>query len=194
MSAYTYQRAFALFIDVLIVTFVSVILTIWIPESQKYKNSYKEELDTIEEFVNGEIKEKELEDRTYELTYIMNKETVIESLVKIVITIAYFGTYAYYSNGQTLGKKIMKIKVVSFDNKEVSHFSMLSRSLLINGVLLSIIEVALLFLPKDKYFLIISPFEYVMMLFMIISIFMVIFRNDKRGLHDFVCKTKVVRC
>ena len=41
MSAYTYQRAFALFIDVLIVTFVSEILTIWIPESQKYKNEYK---------------------------------------------------------------------------------------------------------------------------------------------------------
>ena len=124
----------------------------------------------------------------------MNKETVIESLVKIVITIAYFGTYAYYSNGQTFGKKFMKIKVVSDDNKEVNHFSMLSRSLLINGVLLSIIEVVLLFLPKDKYFLIISPFEYIMMLFMIISMFMIIFRNDKRGLHDLVCKTKVIRC
>ena len=44
-------------------------------------------------------------------------------------------------NGQTLGKKIMKIQIVSSENKKLSMNNYLIRSLLVDSILMNIISI-----------------------------------------------------
>jgi uncharacterized RDD family membrane protein YckC len=47
-------------------------------------------------------------------------------------------------------------------------------------------------LPSKTYFVIISITGFIQLTLVIISTFMVLYRKDKRGLHDLLGKTKVV--
>ncbi len=193
MTAHSYQRIFAYILDLFIISIITAFLTIWIPNSKKYDEAYKEEMDTVSKYLDGEIEDNEFESKTKDLTYTLNKERVIFSLVDLIVTLAYFGSFAYYSDGQTFGKKALKIRVVS-DNNQLSHLKFIIRALLINGCLASSLEIiSVLFLSKDYYYSVLTSIEFIQMFFVVVSIFMVIFRQDKRGLHDFICDTKVVK-
>ena len=88
----------------------------------------------------------------------------------------------------------MNIKIVSNDNKEISHFNLLIRAFLINGCLASFLEIVfVLLMQKELYFYALTCIEFAQLLFLISSIFMVIYRKDKRGLHDLICETKVIK-
>ncbi len=194
MASHSYQRFFAYFLDFFIVVVISTFLTIWIPNSEKYESAYKEEMTVVSDYIDGKIEDKEFESITKDLTYTLNRERVIYSLVDLIITVAYFGSFTYYSDGQTLGKKVMKIKIVSNDNKEASHFNLLIRAFLINGCLASFLElVFVLLMQKELYFSTLTCIEFVQLLFLISSLFMIIYRKDKRGLHDLICDTKVIK-
>lgn len=50
-------------------------------------------------------------------------------VVNIIIPILYFGISTYVSNGKTIGKKIMKIRVISLVHKKITLWSSIERSL-----------------------------------------------------------------
>ena len=96
-------------------------------------------------------------------------------------------------NGQTLGKKIMNIKVVSEDG-DLFMNQMLLRSMLSNFILMDIVSfMFMLFLPKYIYLYGVLGIEMIQYLFIIISAFFVMFRKDGRSIHDLLLHTKVVR-
>ena len=45
-------------------------------------------------------------------SYQLSKETGLTNIVTIVVYVLYFIVYQMYMNGQTIGKRIMKIRVV----------------------------------------------------------------------------------
>lgn len=49
------------------------------------------------------------------------------SLVHWILILAYFTLLTYFNNGQTLGKMLMDIKVVSLDGNKLSLFQVVSR-------------------------------------------------------------------
>ena len=92
----------------------------------------------------------------------------------------------------TLGKKLLRIKIESEDD-DLTMNQMVIRGLIINGILFNIIELSLLlFLPKALYLNAYSSIELVKYSLYIVIAFMVMFRKDRRGLHDIICHTKVV--
>ena len=45
--------------------------------------------------------------------YLLNKNNKVNTIVTLIITIVYFGLLQYLAKGQTVGKRLLKIRVVS---------------------------------------------------------------------------------
>ena len=67
------------------------------------------------------------------------------------------------------------------------------RSLFIYNVISMILSILLVYIiPKNNYFVGVSLITIIESIFIIITTIMVVYRKDKRGLHDIIGKTKVI--
>lgn len=186
------KRLVAYILDAIIVSLIFSVLTMFIKESNNLIN-LNNQLNTISEnFINKTITMKEYFNQYSSIEYLISKEMFLQNLFSLILMIGYFVILPYYYNGQTIGKKLMKIKIVKEDDKLTIN-DLALRSLLSNGIAMTFIELALIFLIKDTaYFIAISILSFIQFLLVITSIFMILYRKDKKALHDIVCKTLVV--
>lgn len=148
------------------------------------KGEYKEIIEEVNEEFNEIV-----EDYDYELS----KTGVSNSVITLVCTLLYFGVIQYFLKGQTIGKKILKLKVVSASDKELNILNYILRSLIVNDVLLNIVGILFLVLTSKSVYL--QANNIVGILISIIEaviIFLVMTREDQRGLHDLLFNTKVI--
>ncbi len=188
----TLNRIVAYLIDMAIITILLTIVTAWIPISDKYVEASKERDSLVNLLRDEEITYGEYYNRNMKCSYIMDKETIVVTLVTIVISLGYFGTFAYYMNGQTLGKKLTRIRIVDSENKDLSHFKMILRTLIINGLFINIVSTILLLLITENDYSYIFFLSVIHTIYVIISLFFIAFRKDKKGLHDLLVGTKVI--
>lgn len=186
------KRLVAYILDAIIVSLIFSVLTMFIKESNNLIN-LNNQLNTISEnFINKTITMKEYFNQYSSIEYLISKEMFLQNLFSLILMIGYFVILPYYYNGQTIGKKLMKIKIVKEDDKLTIN-DLALRSLLSNGIAMTFVELALIFLIKDTaYFITISILSFIQFLLVITSIFMILYRKDKKALHDIVCKTLVV--
>lgn len=193
MPAQFNKRFFAYIIDIFIVLVIANLITMFIPISEKTQDYYKELQTTQKKMYDKEIDVKEYTDIVLEDNYNISKGTVLISLTSIIIYILYFVVYQVYNNGQTVGKKLMKIKVKSITDESLSINTMLFRALIIYGIAANIINLILILLLKKELYLSISnTISIIQSLIVIISAFMILFSKQKRGIHDIITKTEVV--
>ncbi len=193
MPAQFNKRFFAYVIDIFIVLVIANLITMFIPISEKTQDYYKELQTTQKKMYDKEIDVKEYTDIVLEDNYNISKGTVLISLTSIIIYILYFVVYQVYNNGQTVGKKLMKIKVKSITDEPLSINTMLFRALIIYGIAANIINLILILLLKKELYLSISnTISIIQSLIVIISVFMILFSKQKRGIHDIITKTEVV--
>lgn len=193
MPAQFNKRFFAYIIDIFIVLVIANLITMFIPISEKTQDYYKELQITQKKMYDKEIDVKEYTDIVLEDNYNISKGTVLISLTSIIIYILYFVVYQVYNNGQTVGKKLMKIKVKSITDESLSINTMLFRALIIYGIAANIINLILILLLKKELYLSISnTISIIQSLIVIISAFMILFSKQKRGIHDIITKTEVV--
>lgn len=193
MPAQFNKRFFAYIIDIFIVLVIANLITMFIPISEKTQDYYKELQTTQKKMYDKEIDVKEYTDIVLEDNYNISKGTVLISLTSIIIYMLYFVVYQVYNNGQTVGKKLMKIKVKSITDESLSINTMLFRALIIYGIAANIINLILILLLKKELYLSISnTISIIQSLIVIISVFMILFSKQKRGIHDIITKTEVV--
>ena len=193
MPAQFNRRFFAYIIDIFIVLVIANLITMFIPISEKTQDYYKELQTTQKKMYDKEIDVKEYTDIVLEDNCNISKGTVLISLTSIIIYILYFVVYQVYNNGQTVGKKLMKIKVKSITDESLSINTMLFRALIIYGIAANIINLILILLLKKELYLSISnTISIIQSLIVIISVFMILFSKQKRGIHDIITKTEVV--
>ena len=193
MPAQFNKRLFAYIIDIFIVLVIANLITMFIPISEKTQDYYKELQTTQKKMYDKEIDVKEYTDIVLEDNYNISKGTVLISLTSIIIYILYFVVYQVYNNGQTVGKKLMKIKVKSITDESLSINTMLFRALIIYGIAANIINLILILLLKQELYLSISnTISIIQSLIVIISVFMILFSKQKIGIHDIITKTEVV--
>ncbi len=193
MPAQFNKRLFAYIIDIFIVLVIANLITMFIPISEKTQDYYKELQTTQKKMYDKEIDVKEYTDIVLEDNYNISKGTVLISLTSIIIYILYFVVYQVYNNGQTVGKKLMKIKVKSITDESLSINTMLFRALIIYGIAANIINLILILLLKKELYLSISnTISIIQSLIVIISVFMILFSKQKIGIHDIITKTEVV--
>lgn len=125
--------------------------------------------------------------------YILNKESIPNTIITLVCTLLYFGVIQCFLKGQTIGKKLLKLKVVSSSEKKISVLNYLLRSLIVNDVFLNTIGlIFLVFSSKNIYQQADNILQVLVSIVEAIIIFLVLTREDSRGLHDLLCHTKVI--
>ena len=194
MKPQSYKRITAYVLDIFIVTIISSLLTFNIYNSNTYKKQTDEYTSLISEYTNREISEEEFKVKTNELVYNMNKDTLVITIVNVAMTTIYFVVVPYFMNGQTLGKKIMKLQIISKKNKSITMNQYLIRALFINSILMNILGIIfILFMPKEMYLKFNDITTYLFGAFYVITISMILFREDGRGLHDLLGNTMVIQ-
>ena len=105
----------------------------------------------------------------------------------------YFIVIQFYFGGQTLGKKILKLKVVSNNDKKLSIVNFLIRSLVVNELFINILNVIFLFVLSKGNYLVYNKIIYVITYILEMAIlFTIVFDKHNRGLHDYISNTKVI--
>ncbi len=192
------KRIIAYLIDILI---VSIVVTPFInikainPYIDDYNTYYEEYTELIEDANNGDIdtNSDEYKDKVIDLNYKIAEYKVVNSSISVVSLIIYFVIIQYFLKGQTIGKKILKLRIVSNKDKELNIGNYFVRSLILNNIIFSIILIGGVYLlGKTSYYNLSMVISYLQLLVMSIIILMVVLRRDNRGLHDFVAGTKVI--
>ena len=213
-----FKRVIAYMIDFLIVSALSTMITSNSYINKDYKNyintyeeyetfyeEYEENEEALEEALEQEaITEEEYEtkleelnssfdDKNIDYNYKLIKLSIVSTIISILVILLYFVVIQYYFNGQTLGKWIMKLRIVSNSDKKLNILNYLIRSLILNSVLVNILSIIfVLALSKDGY-LIYNEISYIITNIIEMSIvFMMFFDKKNRGLHDYLSNTHVV--
>lgn len=187
------QRLLAFLIDLVLLSMITSIITMFIPVNDAASKLYEEQDRVLDDYVNGTISMEDYVNQLVDLGYDISRQTVIISIVTVVISLLYYVVYPCYNKGQTFGKKLMKIRIKKVNDKELSMNDLLIRSMINNSILVNIINIALvLFVTKDLYLGTSSLINGIQYIVLIISLIMIAFTKKAQGLHDKAAKTEVV--
>lgn len=192
MEAKFSRRACAYIIDIIVISVVFALICLFIPMSKNI-NVLNVELDALNEaFLNKELTFGNYFNHYSEITYNLDKERVIYTLINAVLFIGYFAIIPYFCNGQTLGKKVWNIKITK-ENGKPSLNDLIIRNLIVNSLGLMLISLALLFVMPPTMYVITTLFLGIVQIIIIIIIAMQIIKSkDHIGWHDKITNTKVV--
>ncbi len=144
------------------------------------------------EKITTDIK-KYYEDRLIDYSYKLSKLSIIQTIISVLCILMYFVVIEYYLNGKTLGKKLLKLQVVSNNGKKLTILNYLIRSLILNEVIISLMNIIfILVLSKNNYITYNQIIYFVTYTLEMAILFMVMFNKDNRGLHDYASNTKVI--
>lgn len=187
------KRIIAFVIDIVIISLIFKAVSIMPidPYKEKYNETYKKYSEVIGD--NGEVSE-ENKDEIIELNYEVYKYRTYSSIISATALILYFGVVPLIMNGQTIGKKIMKLKIVSINDKKLNFWKYLIRIVILNNIWLSLINVGAVYIVSGvKFYYVTYVISMLSSLIYMLNLIMVMFRKDNRGLHDMVVGTKVIQ-
>ena len=148
----------------------------------------QEDIDGLKETIANSYN-----DQFYDINYSLEKNMMIYNVIYIVMIIIYFGLLPIFTNGQTIGKRLLRLKVVTKDGKDAGFVRYTVRSLILYQSVFTIIQMILVgTLSVDNYYTAIDFVTIARDLVYYVILFMVMVRIDGRGLHDFIAGTKVV--
>lgn len=160
------------------------VLSKYYEDSKLSKKEYKK--------LESEV-EKDYQKKYEDLAYKIAKNSSISSAIYIIVTILYFGIFNLVTDGQTLGKKLFKLKIVSTSNNKPSIGNYLIRSVLLYNTIYYLVSlIGIYTLNQENYYLVTNIVYQIQYYIQIIIICMVMLRTDGRGLHDILAKTKVI--
>lgn len=208
---YKVDRISAYLIDLLIVAFLVTFLvgnTITNP----FYNSYRSACDELREVTNEASKDvdyssKESMDNYVKKVSPYNRTCHIRSnyasyVWYTILIFFYFGLFAYLNDGQTLGKKMFKLKVVNnSDGKSAKFYQLMIRNIFGGALILGLGGANITMFLSIGLPLIKNPYNYTIALSILrllslvldtVFIGIFIFNKNGRTLDDFIGKTKVI--
>ncbi len=129
-----------------------------------------------------------------EFDYKLKKASLVNSVVTLGCMFLYFGILQYLFKGQTLGKRLLKLRVVSSKRERCNIFQFIVRCLVVNNVFLNAVNLLCLYLLNKKIYGNVD--EIISLLISIVEAFIIFFvmtREDGRGIHDLLVNTMVIR-
>lgn len=159
-------------------------LIIYYDDEKIENNEYEKIIENLSlEYSNIEIN----------YSYKLLKYSTIPTIISLMCILLYFVVIQFCFDGKTLGKKIMKLKVVSNNDKKLNILNFLLRSLIVNEVFINILSLVMLMLLSKNNYITYSKIIYVITYILEMAIlFMMAFDKNNRGLHDYISNTKVI--
>lgn len=187
------KRLAALVIDLFLIGFISGIISAPFVITDNYEKLSKESKEVTDNYMEGKISPDTYVRKNSNINYDLSRETALVSIITVAIYIVYFIIYQLKNKGQTLGKKLLKIRIISTSEDELNMNQLAIRSIMINSIIANMLVIALVLIgTKEIYFIGTIIVELIQYLIIFVSALMVLSRKDKKGLHDLVAKTKVI--
>lgn len=187
-----FDRLGCYLLDVLLIFAISSVISVFIPS--KGSDINKEITALTEKYTNGEVGSETFINEYQDLMYNYQKDNYLSTVISVGLNFIYFVVFAYFNKGQTIAKKLTNIKVVDNKTGERPKFwQMLVRNMFIYSLLSNVIILILLFTSKNNFiycYMLVGGFD---LMFVMITVMFVLYRKDKRGLHDMMACTKVVK-
>lgn len=127
--------------------------------------------------------------------YRIQKYSVFGSIATLILTLLYFGVLQYILKGQTLFKRLFRLRVVDKDknNKRVSLWRFIVRSIIINELVFILIDIITVLTLKESAYIGVNAWLYqIRYIYEMLMIIVLIIRDDQRGLHDLAVNTRVI--
>ena len=207
MNKYVYRRISAFLIDIFLVTFISTIFSSisyvnpfignYKVAYDEYREIYKSESESV--LTNPTIKNvvdysNKMSKQIYKIDYSM----LFNNIYYLVFSFLYFVLFAYFTNGQTLSKKLFKLKVVRQDGEKVKLSNLMLRTFLSGssifmGVnIIVIIQLLLLMIPQNQVYFYAILFSSMISYVIEIIGLVLLFSKEHRSLDDIIGSTKVI--
>ena len=189
------KRLLAYLIDLFVFGFlVLLVISIFKLDDNKLLVNLSNELENLNQaFLDGNISFSNYINEYSKINYLIDKNEVLVNIVNVVLLMVLYVFIPFFSKGQTIGKKIVKIRIVKTNNKELDLNTLIVRALLINFIGHMLVSLGMVFILKDTGYymisLILTIFE---VLLVIISTFMILYKSEKRGVHDYITSTQVI--
>lgn len=192
-TAYFFQRMGAYLIDIILVSIVVTFILLPIPENKNLTKLNNELVELNEQYIEESLTTEEYINKSIDVSYDLAYESVIPTIIELGIIILYFIVFQFYNKGQTLGKKLLHIRVVKNDGTNLTMNDMIIRGLISVSILINMVLLAfVLFTNETVYFYASNGLALLQSGIFIITLIMIMFRKDGRSIHDFVSKTKVI--
>ncbi len=174
-------------------------------EVQKLEKNYKNYYSLVEKkYDDKKISKKEYDsilekaEDKYEVLYKdyyyqIKRFSVVTNLIYVVVILLYFVLFQAFT-GQTLGKKIMKLKVASIKGDgKVKPMQYFIRALILYNTIFYLIDViVVLTVGKNSCYNVLYAFGLLQNVIEWIILFMIAMNQDGRGLHDYLASTVVL--
>ncbi len=189
------ERLGAYIIDVWIVFLVTSLIATFVDFNQDKVKVLNAEIDELTSRVlNNEISFDTYFGEYASIAQDIDRNNAIYNVVNAFVIIGFFIVIPYFNDGMSIGKRILKIKVVRDDGELLSLNNLVIRNFITTSLAYMLISLSLLYItPTMFYFWIILFLSFMQFLLVILSAFMVIYRRDKRGLHDMLAHTSVIK-
>ena len=190
MKASLGKRASAYLIDLIVIIIILSLVSLIYHPDVSFLNANMDNITV--EYANKDITFTEYITELSSIYKQMDITNIFLILINVLIIIIYFIIYPYLNDGKTIGKKLMHIEVRNQSNQPLSLVSLFVRNLVINGLLyLLAVIICSLIVPENLYFGTITALGIIQIGLLLTSIIMVLYRKDKKGLHDLIAKTWV---
>lgn len=186
------KRLFAYLIDFVLLTTIVTIINCVLPTTTKQVEINKE-LDSLQQdLLDGEIDNKQYFDGYKKLLPELDKSNMAINVCNLVFILGYFIIIPVVNNGQTLGKKILKIKIEKIDGN-LTIRDMVIRNFITTSLLQLMISSTLVYIVNNDIYYNLSIFvSLLQILLVIITSFMIIYRKDEKGVQDLITGTQVI--
>lgn len=191
-----FKRLGAYFIDILIVTIISVSISSIKSinyQYESYNDLYNEMVDVTEKFQNKEIEEEEYNKKLTNLNYKIDKNSTLTTFISIACIIGYFVIFAYSQNGRTIGKRVFKLQVVKNNEGNLNLVNYFLRSLVLNNLFFTIVRlISIMSMNKGTYITSMNILNSVQLIVQILIVVSLLMSKEGRGIHDYIAGTKVI--
>lgn len=187
------QRLIAYLVDYLIISVIAAFIACAFIDADKML-SLNEKLEKVTNEIATSEKLDTLKYEEYiDACYDVARYQGIITLSELGVIIMYFVVYQIYNNGQTIGKKLTKIRVVSRKD-ELTMNQMIFRTCLSTTMVVNLLSLLLMsFVSKYVYFYGVLVIELIFNTIFLISVGMVMFSKTGFALHDKFFNTEVVK-
>lgn len=155
-----------------------------INEDEKTDDWYNDVMGNIIENHSSAVQEAE---------YQVSKNNKVLNICTLFVYILYFGVLEFALGGQTLFKKLFRLKTTNLDGSRVSLGKEIIKSILICELVFAAINIGLINLELNTYLKISNVISYVKYFYELAFIIVMLMRDDNRSIHDLLLKTRVDR-
>lgn len=189
------QRLAAFILDVFIVSMVASLISYPFLDLDSIDKLNEASTQIVDQYMTQKISIDNYVSESISISYEMARKQGVVSLITIFLNVLYFVVFQIKNDGQTIGKKLLKIKIESTSDDKLTMNQMIFRSLIINSILVDMVSFCfLLFTNREAYFYGVGVLSIVQFVIIAASGFMVMFSEKRQGIHDMIAHTNVVRC